>query len=275
MSVVPTAAAQLAVWAEPARRTHCQRRHVPTARGCPDTAGQRGCFLPRRATGRRRGPSHHEHRHSWAELSSGLSGSRALGLYLPFCPCESYRCEGRTRGTSREEPNPRPQSVMHRRRARCSDACGDAWSTAGCSARWRRHSTSTEIPLPPAGESRSGTRRPTALTVLAATAGVAGRAEAGSRGGVAAGVVGTLRTNLLTAQSPATLRAGWRAGRERTHKHRDHSRGARGTFLSSGARQWVPCLAHVRAKQGLLFGNMWLLTRTTLLCLFYKQREPW
>lgn len=54
------------------------------------------------------------------------------------------------------------------------------------------------------------------LTVLAALAGVAGRAQTGSGGGVTAGVVGTVGADLLAARSPETLRASWSVSRQRT-----------------------------------------------------------
>lgn len=60
-----------------------------------------------------------------------------------------------------------------------------------------------------------GTRRQAALTVLAATAGIAGWTQAGSRGGIAAGVVRTLGTYLLAALAPAAVRASCSVGRER------------------------------------------------------------
>lgn len=55
------------------------------------------------------------------------------------------------------------------------------------------------------------------LTILAALAGVAGRAQTGSGGGVTAGVVGTVGADLLAARSPETLRASWTMSRQRTH----------------------------------------------------------
>lgn len=126
----------------------------------------------------------------------------------------------------------------------------------------------------PAGD-RSGTRRQTALTVLAAPAGVAGGTEAGSRGGIAAGVVRTLRTYLLAAQSPATVRASWSTGRERGHTSIGITAQALGGnvyFLVQGNGSPSSFVSVLRAKHRLLFGNTWLLTGTTLLCLFYKQR---
>lgn len=54
------------------------------------------------------------------------------------------------------------------------------------------------------------------LTILAALAGVARRAQTGSGGGVTAGVVGTVGADLLAARSPETLRASWSVSRQRT-----------------------------------------------------------
>lgn len=59
--------------------------------------------------------------------------------------------------------------------------------------------------------------RQAALTILAALAGVAGWAQAGSGGGVTAGVVGTVGADLLAARAPETLRASWSVSRQRTH----------------------------------------------------------
>lgn len=55
-----------------------------------------------------------------------------------------------------------------------------------------------------------------ALTILAALASVARWAQTGSGGGVTAGVVGTVRADLLAARPPETLRASWSVSRQRT-----------------------------------------------------------
>lgn len=108
MSVVPTAAAQLAIWAKPARRTHCQRRDGLTANGCSNTAAR--AALPRDPTGTAasfcRAVTSTD-APPWV-LGSGLNGARGLGLRLPFCGREGYHREGRTRGASGEEPSPCP-----------------------------------------------------------------------------------------------------------------------------------------------------------------------
>lgn len=136
--------------------------------------------------------------------------------------------------------------------------CGGAWLIAGCSCHWSRDSSSPTQPLFPMERAAraQGLRGLAALTVLAAMAGVAGGTQAGSRGGVTAGVVRTLRTDLLAAQTPAAVRAGWSMGRERGHTASASPR---------RTREGSVFISVLHAKHRLFFGKPWLPARTTLL----------
>lgn len=106
------------------------------------------------------------------------------------------------------------------------------------------------------------------LTVLAALAGVAGRAQTGSGGRVTAGIVGTVGADLLAARSPETLRASWSVSRQRTAPGSEPRWQREMCALSGSLSPSLLC----SCKTWTFVRSTWPPASTARPCLFHKQR---